>query len=92
MEVESVYGQGSTFSFDIEQKIIDKTPLGDYDEQHMKNHDDKSSEKKLLTAEGAKVLAVDDNDMNLKVICGLLKRNKIFPKAALNSLRKKFTT
>ena len=81
LEVESVYGQGSTFSFEIEQKIIDRTPLGDYNEHHTKIRDAKA-EKRYLTAEGAKVLAVDDNDMNLKVISGLLKRNKVFPDLA----------
>lgn len=81
LTVESVYGKGSDFSFCLLQKIIDKNPLGDYDENHDKILD-KVSEKKFLTAEGAKVLAVDDNDMNLKVISGLLKRNKISPDLA----------
>ena len=81
LKVESVYGQGSTFSFVIEQKIIDKTPLGDYSEHHTETYDSKT-EKKYLTADGAKILAVDDNDMNLKVISGLLKRNKIVPDTA----------
>ena len=80
LEVSSEYGQGSTFSFKIMQKIIDKNPIGEY-EKHTK-HLDNVAEKKFLTAEGAKVLAVDDNDMNLKVISGLLKRNKIFPDLA----------
>ena len=80
LEVSSEYGKGSTFSFRIMQKIIDKNPIGEY-EKHIKRFD-KDAEKKYLTAEGAKVLAVDDNDMNLKVITGLLKRNKIHPDLA----------
>ena len=78
LEVESEYGKGSIFSFTLRQKIIDRNPIGNYEEEH-KKHIDKNAEKKYLTAEGARVLAVDDNDMNLKVISGLLKRNKIFP-------------
>ena len=81
LEVASEYGKGSTFSFKIAQKIIDKTPLGNYNEHHDKIHEN-ISDKKFLTAEGAKILAIDDNDMNLKVISGLLKRNKIFPDLA----------
>ena len=81
LEVVSEYGHGSEFSFKLIQKIIDKNPIGEYDERNLK-HDDNGAEKKFLTAAGAKVLAVDDNDMNLKVISGLLKRNKIFPDLA----------
>ena len=80
LEVASEYGKGSEFSFKVKQKIIDKTFLGEYDENHSKNP--AKTAKIFLTAEGAKVLAVDDNDMNLKVISGLLKRNKIFPDLA----------
>ena len=43
LEVSSVYGAGSTFSFTIAQKVIDRTPLGNYDEHHTKNHDDAGS-------------------------------------------------
>ncbi|MBR6887825.1 MAG: response regulator [Selenomonadaceae bacterium] len=81
LEVASVYGKGSTFSFELKQRIIDKTPLGKFDEQKLQNHE-QSADKRYLTAAAAKVLAVDDNDMNLKVISGLLKRNKIYPDMA----------
>ena len=81
LNVESVYGKGSDFSFKLIQKIIDKNPIGNYDEQKTK-HLEKTAENKYLVAAGAKVLAVDDNNMNLKVIRGLLKRNEIVPDIA----------
>lgn len=81
LEVSSEYGQGSEFSFKLIQKIIDITPMGDYSAHEIKSSDD-SAKKRYLTASGAKVLAVDDNEMNLKVISGLLKRNKIIPDLA----------
>ena len=81
LEVASEYGHGSEFSFTLRQKIIDHTLIGNY-EKHKKAHDDTLTAKKFLTAEGAKILAVDDNDMNLKVISGLLKRNRIVPDLA----------
>ena len=81
LEVSSEYGRGSEFSFKLIQKIIDKTPLGDYSAYEIETTDD-SIQERYLTAENAKVLAVDDNDMNLKVISGLLKRNKIIPDLA----------
>ena len=80
LEVASVYGKGSEFSFKLRQKVIDATPIGTFDERNLK-HVDRSANK-FLTAPNAKILAVDDNDMNLKVIGGLLKRNKIFPDVA----------
>lgn len=81
LEVQSVYGSGSTFSFKLVQKIIDKHPAGNYSD-HLKRHFERNAEKKFLTAKSARVLAVDDNSMNLKVISGLLKRNKIVPDLA----------
>ena len=81
LEVASEYGHGSEFSFKLRQKIIDKTAIGNY-ASHQQKISDTVAEKKFLLAEGAKVLAVDDNDMNLKVISGLLKRNKIVPDLA----------
>ena len=81
LEVASEYGKGSEFSFKLTQKIIDATQIGNYSERQ-NNRLNQDATKKFLTAEGAKVLAVDDNDMNLKVISGLLKRNKIFPDLA----------
>lgn len=81
LEVSSEYGHGSEFSFKLAQKVIDKTPIGDYAAQEVKSVAN-GVEKRYLTAEGAKILAVDDNDMNLKVISGLLKRNKIIPDLA----------
>ena len=85
LEVVSEYGKGSDFSFKLVQKIIDGSPIGNYEERQIKSAE-RDAEKKYLTAEGAKVLAVDDNDMNLKVISGLLKRNKIFPELAESGL------
>ncbi len=81
LEVASEYGKGSEFSFNLIQRIIDRHPVGEYDERHLKPVDN-GSEKKFLVAAGAKVLAVDDNDMNLKVVTALLKRNKIVPELA----------
>lgn len=81
LEVSSVYGKGSNFSFKLPQKIVDKTPVGIYGEHHAErkiNH----VEAKYIKAPGARILAVDDTSMNLKVINGLLKRNQIVPDLA----------
>ena len=78
LKVDSVYGEGSTFSFDLRQKIIDRLAIGDYKNYlSEKIHFDKN--KKFLQAKDAKILVVDDNKMNLKVARGLLKFNGITP-------------
>jgi CheY-like chemotaxis protein/HPt (histidine-containing phosphotransfer) domain-containing protein len=81
LEVQSVYGEGSTFSFEVKQKIVDETPIGDY-EAKVKESIEKRDEDKYLYAPEVRLLAVDDNDMNLKVITNLLKLNGIVPDKA----------
>ena len=75
LEVASVYGEGSTFSFKVAQKIINPAPLGDFTEA-FKNLGHKEYHEKF-TAPDAKILVVDDTVMNLTVVKGLLKQTKI---------------
>ena len=81
LEVESEYGKGSTFSFTVKQNIVDAAPIGDY-EIKAKEAKDKEDDDKYVYAPDARLLAVDDNDMNLKVITNLLKLNGIVPDRA----------
>ena len=77
LKVESVYGQGSTFSFELEQKVVNREPIGDFEEafkNSLKNH--KEYHEKF-TAPDANILVVDDTVMNLTVVKGLLKQTKI---------------
>ncbi|MBR1470645.1 MAG: response regulator, partial [Lachnospiraceae bacterium] len=79
--VESCYGEGSNFYFELEQKIMDEEPIGDFTRRIPKAAD--SGQKgKYLKAEGAAVLVVDDNEMNRKVAKSLMKRNGIQPDLA----------
>ena len=79
LEVKSEYGKGSEFSFEIEQKIIENTPIGVYQKRR---EIDTASDKTGLVIHDAKILVVDDNEMNLKVVKGLLKRIGITPDLA----------
>lgn len=83
LKVESVYGEGSTFYFNLKQKIIDKTPIGNFKEHNAagKIAADKKN-KQYLKFPNAKILVVDDNQMNLKVIRGIMKFNAITPDLA----------
>ncbi|MGN0142358.1 MAG: cache domain-containing protein [Roseburia sp.] len=74
LEVESEYGKGSRFYFDLKQKIVDQTPVGKNVIQKGKA---KKEEEEYLYAPDAEILVVDDNQMNLKVAAGLLKRSCI---------------
>lgn len=76
LEVESVYGEGSTFSFTLEQKIIDAEPIGNLGER-IKKRATEYSYQAAFTAPQAQVLVVDDNSVNRKVFTGLLKETKV---------------
>ncbi len=75
LNVESEYGKGSTFSFDLVQKITDSTPLGDFLIKYEK--DIPASANENFIAPDARILVVDDNNMNLKVFTNLLKKTQI---------------
>ncbi len=77
LNVESVYGKGSNFSFEIEQKVVNWHELGNFEEnfRHALSQHKKYREK--FTAPNAKILIVDDTVMNLTVVKGLLKQTKI---------------
>ncbi len=81
LKVDSVYGKGSTFSFDIEQKIVRDEPIGDYNERRQQSMEEDRN-RKFIYAPDAKVLIVDDNYMNIQVAVNLLKRNGVKPDTA----------
>ena len=73
LEVQSVYGEGSVFSFTLRQKIENMTPLGDYKKaiEEVKEYD---VYKESFHAPKARILVVDDTKMNIVVIENLLKK------------------
>ncbi len=76
LKVESEYEKGSVFSFDIDQKIINTEPLNNFKGKIEKEADEYQYVTGYI-APDAKVLVVDDNEMNRKVFCGLLKQTKM---------------
>ena len=84
IDVESVYGEGSVFNVHIPVKVIDDTPIGDLAER-IKNADTmKQADKTTVMAPNASALVVDDNEMNLEVIEGLMERTMIRTTVALS--------
>ncbi len=76
LEVESEFEQGSTFSFSIEQKIMEAEPLGAFVRAKDCEPEETKEEESLLAPE-AKILAVDDNVMNQDLFVSLLRETGV---------------
>lgn len=77
LEVDSVYGKGSTFSFMINQRVVSSEPIGDF---YAKSLADKNSVPKYqesFHAPDGRILVIDDTEINLAVITNLLKKTKL---------------
>ncbi|HAG69075.1 MAG TPA: hybrid sensor histidine kinase/response regulator, partial [Lachnospiraceae bacterium] len=73
--VESRYGEGSRFYFDLWQSIVDAAPVGEIDPAELLHESVPDTKREAhFTAPGMRILLVDDTPMNLQVIAGLLKR------------------
>lgn len=81
LNVESVYGEGSTFSFILPQKIVDSRPIGDFEDAKKKRIADQKPDE-IPYAPKAKILVVDDTSFNLTLVSHLLKRTGIKPDTA----------
>ena len=77
LQVESKYGEGSVFSFNLEQKVIKWNPVGDYEDAFRQSLCERHGYREKFTAPHAKVLVVDDTPVNLTVFTSLLSRTKI---------------
>ena len=84
LKVESIYGLGSKFSFELKQKVIKWEPLGDYEASYKTGLSERKKYAEKFTAPTARVLVVDDNPMNLMVVKNLLKQTKIKIDTAIN--------
>ncbi|MDE6942574.1 MAG: response regulator, partial [Lachnospiraceae bacterium] len=76
LQVESEYGKGSKFYFELEQKIVDSTPIGNFESRIRQIAEDYDYRSKFC-APDAKILVVDDNAANRKVFRHLLKETLV---------------
>lgn len=74
--VESVYGQGSVFSFELEQGIVDHEPIGNLEERIRLQTLEYTYNVSFMAPE-ADILVVDDNGINRRVFRNLLKETKV---------------
>ena len=77
IEVNSVYGEGSVFTAYLKQKIVDETPVGKLLDETQAGKGTEYKYEQILTAPEAKILVVDDNEMNLLVVRKLLHNTQI---------------
>ncbi len=74
LELESTYGKGSDFHFDLKQGIMDPTPVGDFEKAFNDRLSLVEDYHESFEAPSARILVVDDIDMNLLLFRGLLKK------------------
>ncbi|MBQ9119270.1 MAG: response regulator [Lachnospiraceae bacterium] len=77
IEVQSEYGKGSCFTVRLPQQIVNEKPLGRLENAYQREVQAPKKLSAVLHAPEAKVLVVDDNEMNLAVVKALLKRTEI---------------
>lgn len=77
IKVNSIYGKGSLFAVRIPQEIVNAEPIGDIHNAYTRECAADSMVIERLYAPDAAILVVDDNEMNLEVVKGILKRSEI---------------
>nr|MCR5233107.1 response regulator [Lachnospiraceae bacterium] len=77
LNVTSVYGEGSDFSFEVMQKVVNPEPIGDFNETYIKSLESMDHYRVSFIAPDAHILVVDDTPINLSVIRSLLKETRI---------------
>ncbi len=78
--VESEHGVGSVFTLAIPQGIMSDVPIGNFEERYqtvMQNNRKLHRYRESFIAPDARILVVDDTQMNLLVISQLLKKTQV---------------
>ena len=84
IDVSSVYGQGTVFTLYIPLTVTDPSPIGDFTDAISKVGREGIEYTPDIIAPNASALIVDDNEMNLDVISGLMESTKIKVSTALS--------
>lgn len=83
--VSSVYGEGSTFTATVGQEIVNEEQIGDYRKKYKEKLHHEVCYHESFRAEDARILVVDDNEVNLKIVVGLAKNTKLQIDTALSA-------
>lgn len=74
IEFSSEYGKGSVFTISILQKVLSRQPVGGFEDWYQYTVERPRRYLDQYDASRVRLLVVDDNEMNLEVIKGLLKK------------------
>ena len=77
IRVSSVYGEGTTFTIRIPQGVVSEEAIGDFHQRFEEGLKNTESYQESFRAPEAHVLVVDDTELNLVVIEGLLKTTEV---------------
>ena len=77
IHAESVYGKGSTFTVAIPQGVVSEEPIGNFRERFAQGAREAGACRETFRAPEARLLVVDDTEMNLTVIRGLLRETEL---------------
>ena len=73
IHVESEYQEGSTFRFEVPQRVVDESPCGALELSEKQPRSQQTARYEDFRAPNARVLVVDDNLVNRKVAVGLMR-------------------
>ncbi|MCR5279141.1 MAG: response regulator [Lachnospiraceae bacterium] len=74
ISVQSHYGEGSTFTVIIPQRIISENPVGKFSVNDEEIVEKPKTDADIIKFPGIKLLVVDDVQLNIKVVMSLLKK------------------
>lgn len=80
IQVDSVYGEGTKITLLLTQEIVDEQPIGEIELNLQEK--DKKDFKRFRTA--ARILVVDDNEINLKVSSAFLEKYGVLADCAIS--------
>ena len=76
LDVDSVYGEGSTFAFAVEQPVVKWDSIGKFTGHYEVDAAQRTYRARLHAPE-ADILVIDDTPLNLSVVKGLLKKTEV---------------
>ena len=87
IEVRSAYGEGSTFTVRVPQPIVNPAPIGDFEDAFRRITEERKAYRPSFVAPGARLLVVDDSDMNLIVAKKMLEQTRVQIDTAMSGLK-----